>query len=95
MNKNEARTILAEHLALYRTRSYAELAASTEAQKTETLEVRGPTGIPYQIEFNFFWDNKPKGDVRVCGSIDDGGWRAYVPLASSFIISASGNFVGE
>jgi hypothetical protein len=29
------------------------------------------------------------------GSIDDGGWRAFVPISRSFIKSADGSFVGE
>ena len=38
---------------------------------------------------------RPGGNVRVIGSIDDGGWRAFVPLSDSFIKAADGRFVGE
>ena len=96
MDEKEARKILAEHLARYRARSYAELVPLVEAHETETMEVKGLTGAEYQMEFNFFWDDKPNGDVRVIGSIDDGGWwRAHFPLTLGFILSPAGKFVGE
>jgi hypothetical protein len=28
-------------------------------------------------------------------SIDDGGWRAFLPWTDSFIIAPDGSFVGE
>jgi hypothetical protein len=41
------------------------------------------------------WDSAPNGDVRVIGCVDDGGWRAFLPLSDSFIKAADGSFVGE
>jgi hypothetical protein len=63
----------------------------------ETLhkEVVGPDGKTYQIDVQFFWDDKPLGSVRVMASIDDGGWRAFLPLTDSFILTPSGEFLGE
>jgi hypothetical protein len=95
MDKKEARSILAEHLARYRSRSYAALAAWAREGRIDTPEAVGPSGTRYQIEVQFFWDGKPEKDVRVCASIDDGGIRAFVPLSDSFILSPEGNFVGE
>ena len=60
-----------------------------------TGERTGPSGKWYQIEIQAFWDGKPDGDIRVMGSIDDGGWRAYFPLCEDFIKSPSNEFVGE
>jgi hypothetical protein len=82
-------------LSCYRTRSYAELVPLVEAGQLETLEISGPSGANYQLEFQFFWDDKPRANVRVIGSIDDGGWRAYFPPTASFILGPEGNFVGE
>jgi len=50
-------------------------------------EVRGASGTAYQIEIQFFWDDKPGGTIRVAGSIDDGGIRAFVPLTDSFLVT--------
>jgi hypothetical protein len=41
------------------------------------------------------WDDRTGGDLRVIGSIDDGGWRAFRPLSSDFIVRPDGTFVGE
>ena len=60
-----------------------------------TREVAAPSGNRYQIEIEVFWDDKPNGDVRVIGCIDDGGLRAYFPLAEAFIKNPSDEFVGE
>lgn len=60
-----------------------------------TLEVTSPDGTQCCVEINAFWDDKPEGDIRVIASIDDGGWRAFVPVADSFIIAPDGSFVGE
>ena len=31
------------------------------------------------------WDGRRGGDIRVIGLIDDGGWRAFIPLSEGFI----------
>lgn len=49
-------------------------------------EREGASGAVYQFEIQVFWDDKPGGNVRVMGSIDDGGWRAFVPLCEDFIM---------
>jgi hypothetical protein len=49
----------------------------------------------YQIEIEVFWDNQRGGNVRVMGSIDDGGWRAFMPLTRDFIKAPDGSFVSE
>jgi hypothetical protein len=96
MDKKEANSILAEHLARYRTRSYAELAAWVRDGRVDAPEAVGQSGTNYQIEIQFFWDDQPDGDVRVVGSVSDGrGIRAFVPLTDSFILGPEGRFVGE
>ncbi len=48
-----------------------------------------------RLEFEFRWDSKPGGNVRVLGSIDDGSIRGWFPITDSFIKCPSGNLVGE
>jgi len=60
----------------------------------ETLEVSGPSGTTYQVEPEALWDGGQEGDLRVV-TVDDGGWRALIPLGESFILARDGSFVGE
>jgi hypothetical protein len=95
MNMKEARSILSQHLTGFRSRSYAELASWVSERRNDTLEVVAPSGTRYCIELQVFWDDKPNGDVRVVGSIDDDGIRAFLPVTDGFILSPEGRFVGE
>lgn len=94
MNKNEARQIIRAELEPYRAKPYSELTEMIDAEPV-IGEATGPGGTLYQIEIQAFWDGKPNGDIRVIGSIDDGGWRAIFPLTEDFIKSPSDKFVGE
>jgi len=94
MNKQEARTLLTEKLDDYRKLSHAELVAKIDHD--DCLATVGLSGIEYQIEVQSFWDSKPDGDIRVLGGIDDGRLlAAWAPLCDSFIVSPTGQFVGE
>lgn len=95
MDRKEAHSVLGMQLDTYRSRSYAELAAWARERRIDTPAAVAPSGKQYQIEVQFFWDDKPNGDVRVSGSVDDGGARAFVPVTDSFILSPEGRFVGE
>jgi hypothetical protein len=94
MDKAEARAILATQLESLRATSYDELVERL-LEDPETTEATGPSRTAYQLESQAFWDGRPGGDLRVTVSIDDGGWRAFVPLTESFIVSPDGSFVGE
>jgi hypothetical protein len=94
MDKAEARKVLAEELQRWRTRPYNELVSLIDGEPF-TKEVPGGSGVTYQIEIEVVWDHKPRGDVRVLGAIDDGGWRALFPLGDDLILSPDGSFVGE
>ncbi len=93
MNGDEANALLAERLARYREYPHRRLAELVGSYETEDRP--GPTGTMYQLEVQFFWDAKPGGNVRVIGSIDDGGLRAFVPLCQDFIKAPDESFVGE
>jgi len=93
VDNDEARRLLAEHLSLYRAWSYQALCARIGS--TEHIEVVGPSGVRYQIEIEMMWDNGPGANVMVIGSVDDGAWRAFVPLVDSFIKARDESFLGE
>jgi hypothetical protein len=94
MDKREARSILEHALQAYRRKPYNTLVSMIDG-KPEVLEVAGATGAWYQIEMQCFWDDKARENVRVVGSIDDGGLRAFLPLSGDFIKTASEELIGE
>ena len=61
----------------------------------ETFQINGEAGVQYQVEFQAFWDDNLKQNIRISGAIDDGGWRAFSPITDSFIVAPDGSFVGE
>ena len=93
MDKVAANHILRDRLERYRRLSYEDLRQLLGSVQIEAIV--DSTGVSYQIEVQFFWDDRPNGDIRVIGCIDDGGLRAFVPLSDSFIKAPSGAFVGE
>ena len=93
MNKQEALQILRQHLSRYRERPYAELVKLQDDQ--EVCEVTAESGVMYHLEFQAFIDEPSKHTLRVLGSIDDGGIRAFFPLSEGFIITPDGSFVDE
>ena len=93
MSREEAKEILAQRLARYRDYPYERLAALVGSCEVE--EQRGSDGVVCQLEFEFFWDDKPAGDVRVMGGIDGVPISAFRPLTDSFIRTSNGQFVGE
>ena len=90
----EARQIINTELELFRGKPYSELVQMIDAEPI-TGERTSPSGQFYQIEIQAYWDDKPNGNIRVSGSIDDGGLRAFAPLTEDFIKSPSDQFVGE
>lgn len=93
MNKTEALQVLRAHLARYRGRAHNELASLVG--EPEMFTVHGPSGAEYQVEIEVLWDGKAGKNLRVLGSIDDGGFRALVPLCDDFIMTPEGQFIGE
>ena len=61
----------------------------------ETKQVVGEDGNSYQLEIETFWDKAKGEDVRVIVSVDDGGWRALVPLSQGFVMRPDGSYVDE
>ena len=108
MSKDEMHKILSEHLAKFRTWSYAQLAERVERDRKahdclEHIEGTAPDGTRYQMEFQVLWDDKPHGAVRVCGDLSAGRQRpllgfipVYTPdVTDSFIMNPDGRFIDE
>ena len=104
MTKDEIHEILGVRLASYRTWSYADMAERVESDNRngdclDHFEGVGSDGTEYQLEFNAFWDDKPHGDIRVCGSLSAEPQKrllGFTPdLTDSFIMSPDGSFVDE
>jgi hypothetical protein len=94
MDKEEATRLLEDALGAFRRESYEQLVRRIGAEPV-CIECTGESSTVYQLEFSVVWDGRPGGDVHVLGAIDDGRWRAFVPLTRDFIKAADGSFVGE
>ncbi|MCM2374489.1 hypothetical protein [Aporhodopirellula aestuarii] len=108
MPPDAKRSLLAEHLAEFRSWSYDTLVAEIDRSRKTHDCLRHTEGVfddgtEYQMEFNVFWDDKRGGDVRVCGDISTEPQRRllwvlpiYIPDATdSFIMAQDGSFVGD
>lgn len=94
MDKSEARRIALNELRVLREMAWADL-RDRYLGSPDTVEVDGPSGTTYQVKTHAVWDGKTGGDLRLFMEVDDGGWRAFVPLSESFVVSPDGSFVGE
>jgi hypothetical protein len=90
---DDIKALLAARLGRYREYPYEQLAALVGSYEVE--ELKGADATPYELEFQFFWDDKPTGNVRVIGGIDGGSLSTSRPLTDSFIMAPDGAFVGE
>ncbi len=87
MDKFAAQKILRQQLARFSGCSHSELVPLVEVQRVETYELLSENGTTYQIEIQFFWDDRAGDTIRVMGSIDDGRISAFVPLTESLLIT--------
>lgn len=94
MNKAEGRSLAEAALSRLRGMSYGDL-VDRYLNAADHEEVAGLSGTTYQIEIDAFWDSDKPGNLRVIVAVDDGGFRAFAPLTTSFIIAPDGTFVGE
>ena len=91
----ELSTLLQEELDEQRKRPYHDLSKYVLENKVEAYEIE-TDGRIYEIEIQYFWDDKPNEDIRVMGNINEQGTLSvYKPLTSDFIMAPDGNFVGE
>jgi hypothetical protein len=93
MNEETAEPILQATMKEYRGRSYEALLHFVG--QNDVREVEAPDGSRYVVEATVLWDGEPGGSIRVIGSIDDGGLRAFRPLTRDFIRNPDGSFAAE
>ena len=93
MNQEEAKSVVAKLFAEYAARHYNELQYLLDTQ--DTSEVSTKSGKKYQLEFQALWDDKKCGNLRVIGSIDDGGIKSFAPITNDFVMTPDGEFVGD
>jgi hypothetical protein len=74
----------------YRAWSYEQLRSLVDAPK-RTVERVGESGARYYLDVYAVWEGKRNGAIRVIGAIDDGGWRAFVPLTVAFVREPDGS----
>jgi hypothetical protein len=91
MDRNEAQGLLRQQLDRYRTRSHHEL--QSLIPEPDVVELIGPSGTRFCVEVLAVWDSQIGGDIRIIGSIDDGGWRAFKPLSDDFIMRPDGTLI--
>lgn len=83
MNATVAKELLAQELELLEAQEYRDVAEMIDSSVVKTRV--GRDGKGYQIEIQAFWDSKPKGDVRLICSVDDGGLRAFAPISNGIL----------
>ena len=95
MDEVEARGILDRRVDDLRRETYVRLKADWLG-RPDCEQITGASGVEYQVEIEALWDDRKAEHLRLVVSIDDGrGWRAFMPLADSFIVAPDGSFVGE
>jgi hypothetical protein len=95
VNQEEATRVLDGVVAELRRETHKTLVARY-LDESDGRTVVAESGVEYQVEVQGLWDDpRQEGNLRVIISIDDGGWRAFNPLATSFIVASDGSFVGE
>ena len=95
VDNEEAKRVLDGVSAELRSEPYSELVARF-LHEQDVREVAAESGVQYQVEVQAFWDSPHQpGNLRVLIAVDDGGWRAFSPLSTDFIVAPDGSFVGE
>jgi hypothetical protein len=89
MDRDEARDLLEAQIEEWRLRPYADL--SREVGRWRRFETTGPSGEHNEGHIQVFWQGLAHGPVKVIGSIDDGGWRTFVPVIMDFTVTPDGN----
>lgn len=93
MDTEEPRTLLAEQLLPYRGEGYKAL--QRLLAEPDIFEIQGPSGTGYRIRIEAVWDDRPGGNLRVFGLLEDGeGLAAFAPVTGEFTIASTGAIIG-
>lgn len=82
MDDEEARALLRDHLEGYRRRAYGDLVALLG--KPQVAELRGASGVTYQIEVEVHWDDRPGPSGFLAPSTTADGARSSLSARTSF-----------
>jgi hypothetical protein len=88
MKKAAFQALLSPIIADYRERPYEFWLSRVDGDPIH-FDVTAQNGAQCRVEIDAHWDDKPDGDIHVFFSIDDGGWRAFVPVTDSFVRQAN------
>jgi hypothetical protein len=94
VDKREARGIALAQVSDLRQQTWEQL-RDRYLNNPQTVEISGESAVVYQVQTQAVWDSRVDGDLRVMVAVDDGGWRAFVPLSEDFIVAPDGSFVDE
>ena|SRR3990167_7716549 len=88
-------SILNTEMKRYRQLSYGQLIKKIGAVETHSFGSKKDKNF-YQLEIMFIFDDpETRKNIRVIGNIDDGRWRAFMPISRSFIKAPDNTFIGE
>lgn len=98
-DESEARAILEVKIEELRARGYERLGSMSKrgfvvSGPSELVEVRGESGVPYQLETDVFWDDKKGGDLRVIVTLFE-DCLANRTMSDDFIIAPDGSSIEE
>ena len=93
MNKAEAIALANKELESLRGLHYETL--RSRIGQAEGFDRVSEKGEPYQVEFDYFFDDKTEENIRVVAMISYSFWTSFAPVSSDFIIARNGRFVGE
>ena len=80
-------------MAMYRQQTHKDLARLVNKRMASRLQ--SPAGSEYDAMVEVRWDDQPLGDVFVCGTINDHGWRACQDVHEIFSKGPDGRIVGD
>lgn len=88
MDRAEALSVLDRALSRYQAESHTEL--KRLVKKSEGVSMAGASGVEYQVKVRAAWEAGQNGPLRVFAAVDDGGWRALLPVSRAFIVTPEG-----
>jgi hypothetical protein len=95
MEKKVAEEIIENEIAILRKCLYQSL-RDKFLDNPQVKEIMGSDGKNYEVEIEAFWDDRPGGDLRVIVNVSGKSmWRTISPYTENFIISPTGEFIGE
>lgn len=85
MNRKDAKLLADGKISELELKPYATFL--DKIGTVDTLSVDSSDGGSYNIEIQYFWDNKPNESIRILVSVDYGGWSTIFPVSSSTVIT--------